>query len=217
MVTPNPASGMSHLHPHRADEDQVFQKYLDRAIVDIHELGDEIGACGHCDHDDVDQRVLGTGHPLADIMLVKWSPAPAELDEGVAFHGRAGEAIRRSVERLAVDALDLYGTNCIKCSTSPTPCMRERCPSWLLREIRIVEPKLLVVMGTESLDAVNGLEVPDASTLEPRSGAVQRWTHACEAIWCPDIDESLDRPASKQAFWRAFRVLGDWYAEKPPF
>lgn len=207
---------MSHLHPHRADEDQVFQKYLDRAIVDIHALGEEIGACGLCEHDE-DARVLGTGHPLADVMLVKWRPAGSELDEGVAFHGRSGEAIRRSVERLAIDPLDLYGTNCIKCATLPTDCMRERCPSWLLREVRIVEPKLLVVMGEPALDAVNGLGVPDSSRLQNRPGEVQRWTHACEAIWCPDIDESLDRPASKQAFWRAFRSLGDWYAEKPPF
>jgi uracil-DNA glycosylase family 4 len=207
---------MAHLHPHRSDDDQVFQKYLDRAIVDIHALGDEIGACGMCEHDH-DQRVLGTGHPLADVMLVKWRPASGELDEGVAFHGRSGDAIRRSVERLAIDPLDLYGTNCIKCATHPTPCMRDRCPGWLLREIRIVEPKLLVVMGTEPLDAINGLDVPDAAALSDAPGELQRWTHVCEALYCPDIDESLDRPASKQAFWRAFRSLGDWYAEKPPF
>lgn len=208
---------MAHLHPHRADHDQVFQKYLDRAIVDIHALGDDIAACGRCEHDASGLRVLGTGHPLADVMLVKWRPERAELDEGVAFHGRSGEAIRRSIERLAVDPLDLYGTNCIKCSSQPTTCMRERCPEWLLREIRIVEPKLLVVMGSDALDAVNELGVPDASRLEARAGEIQRWTHACDAAWCPDIDCSLDRPASKQAFWRAFRVVGEWYAEKPPF
>jgi uracil-DNA glycosylase family 4 len=208
---------MTHLHPHRSDDDQVFQKYLDRAIVDIHALGDEIGACGLCEHDEAARRVLGTGHPLADVMMVKWRPDEAELDSGVAFHGRAGEAIRRSVERLDVDPLDLYGTNCIKCATRPTDCMRARCPGWLLREIRIVEPKVLVVMGEPSLDAINGLGVPDAARLRDEPGTVQRWTHACDAIWCPDIDQSLDRPASKQEFWRAFRALGDWYAERPPF
>ena len=207
---------MTHLHPHRADDDQVFQKYLDRAIVDIHALGDEIGACGLCDHDR-ELRVLGTGHPLADVMLVKWRPEPAELSEGVAFHGRSGDAIRRSVERLDIDPLDLYGTNCIKCASEPTDCMRDRCPGWLLREIRIVEPKLLVVMGDAALASINDLAVQDAAPLRSTPGEIQRWTHACEAIWCPDIDESLDRPASKQAFWRAFRALGDWYAERPPF
>lgn len=208
---------MAHLHPNRADDDQVFQKYLDRAIVDIHALGDDIGACGLCEHDEHAARVLGTGHPLADVMLLKWTPTRAELEEGVAFHGRTGDAIRRSVERLAIDPLDLYGTNVVKCSPHPTDCMRQRCPEWLLREIRIVEPKLLVVMGSEPLDAVNALGVTDSAPIAPTPGVVQRWTHACEAIWCPDIDESLDRPASKQAFWRAFRILGDWYSEKPPF
>jgi uracil-DNA glycosylase family 4 len=213
---PNPA-WVSHLNPQASDDDQVAQRYLDRAIVDIHALADEIGACGRCDHDERDLRVLGTGHPMADIMLIKWAPGRDELDEGVAFNGRAGEAIRRSVERLAVDPLDLYGTNCIKCSTAPTPCMRERCPEWLLREIRIVGPRMLVIMGEEALGAVNGLHQPEATTIEARPGALQRWTHTCEAIWCPDIDQSLDRPASKQAFWRAFRTLGEWYADKPPW
>ena len=208
---------MAHLHPNRADDDQVFQKYLDRAITDIHALGDEIGACGLCEHDAAGLRALGTGHPLADIMLVKWSATRGELDQGVAFHGRAGEAMRASAERLAIDPLDLYGTNCIKCASQPTDCMRDRCPEWLLREIRIVEPKLLVVMGAPAIDAINALEVQGAGRLEARPGEVQRWTHACEAVWCPDIDDSLERPASKQAFWRAFRVVGEWYAEKPPF
>lgn len=208
--------GMAHLHPHRTDDDQVFQKYLDRAIVNIHALGHEIESCGLCEHDHA-MRALGTGHPLADVMLVKWAPRADELDHGVAFHGRAGDAVRLSVERLAVDPLDLYGTNCIKCSSVPTPCMRDRCPGWLLRELRIVEPKLLVVMGEPALAAINALPLDDTDALRAEPGHVQRWNHACEAIWCPDIDESLDRPASKRAFWSAFRALGDWYADKPPF
>jgi uracil-DNA glycosylase family 4 len=208
---------MAHLNPHGAEHDQIFQRYLDRAITHIHALATDIESCGLCDHDDVSTRVLGTGHPLADIMLIKWAPTERELDEGVAFHGRAGDAIRASVERLAVDPLDLYGTNCMKCSAEPTACMLERCPQWLLREIRIVEPRLLVIMGDDALAAVNGLGHDGASELRREPGAIQRWTHTCEAVWCPDIDDSLDRPASKQAFWRAFRTVGSWYADKPPF
>lgn len=207
---------MAHLHPHRGEDDQVFQKYLDRAITDIHVLGDEIEACGLCDHDG-DRRVLGTGHPLADVMLLKWKPTMEELDEGVAFHGRTGEAIRASMARLAVDPLDLYGTVCIKCSAQPTPCMRDRCPEWLLREIRIVEPRMIVVLGHEALATLNGLDVQGAERVDALPGDVQTWTHACDVLWCPDIDEALDRPASKQAFWRALRSLGDWYSDKPPF
>ncbi len=33
----------------------------------------------------------------------------------------------------------------------------------------------------------------------------------------PNIDDSLDEEAAKRAFWSAFRVLGEWYAELPPY
>jgi hypothetical protein len=33
----------------------------------------------------------------------------------------------------------------------------------------------------------------------------------------PDIDSALDEQQAKQEFWRAFRPLGDWYAQQPPY
>jgi uracil-DNA glycosylase family 4 len=208
---------MAHLHPHRGDDDQIFQKYLDKAIAEINALADEMEACTLCDHEPGFRPVLGTGHPLADVFLLKFRPRPSELEQGVAFYGRAGEAILKSTQRLLVDPLDIYGSNCIKCSGSPDSCALRNCPSWLRTEIGIVSPRMLVVMGREALEVVNGMGLDDASVIEPTPGSVQRWTHTCEALWCPDIDDSLDGPASKQAFWDAFRQLGGWYAARPPW
>ena len=58
--------------------------------------------------------VVGSGHPLADMMLLKYGPQAAEVQEGVAFYGRAGQAILKSLQRLNVDPLAVYGTNCLK-------------------------------------------------------------------------------------------------------
>src|ERR671929_220093 len=58
--------------------------------------------------------VVGSGHPLADVMLLKYRPQPSEVQEGVAFFGRAGEAILKSLRRLHVDPMSVYGTNCVK-------------------------------------------------------------------------------------------------------
>jgi hypothetical protein len=33
----------------------------------------------------------------------------------------------------------------------------------------------------------------------------------------PDIDEALDEQRAKQDFWSAFRPLGDWYEQQPPY
>lgn len=208
---------MSHLHPHRSDEDQIFQKYLDKAIAEINDLTERMRTCGLCDHDVDFAPVLGTGHPLADVFMLKYSPRPSELSEGVAFFGAAGDAILASVRRLDVNPLDIYGTNCIKCTTAPTACQQEQCPTWLRTEIGVVEPKLLVVMGEPALDVVNSLGMEDASQLAAEPGAIQRWTHACDAVWCPDIDDSLAHPGAKRDFWRAFRMVGEWYADRPPW
>ena len=46
---------------------------------------------------------------------------------------------------------------------------------------------------------------------------MQRLTPTIEALYVPDIDASLDAEEPKREFWRAFRVLGDWYADLPPY
>ena len=61
--------------------------------------------------------VLGSGHPLGDIFLLKHRPTQSEIHEGVAFFGRAGQALLKSLQRLSVDPLAVYGTNCLKFGT----------------------------------------------------------------------------------------------------
>ena len=72
-------------------------------------------------------------------------------------------------------------------------------------------------MGTPALETLNRLELPLAARLEPRLGEVQRFTPTIDALFVPDIDASLDEQQAKQDFWKAFRLLGDWYSEQPPY
>ena len=73
-------------------------------------------------------------------------------------------------------------------------------------------------MGDDALDTLNDLDVPLARTVEPDAGGDPA-AHAVDrrARTCPNIDDSLDEEAAKRAFWSAFRVLGEWYAELPPY
>jgi hypothetical protein len=48
-------------------------------------------------------------------------------------------------------------------------------------------------------------------------GEIQRLTPAVEALTVPDIDRSLDDEDAKRGFWSAFRALGEWYADFPPY
>jgi uracil-DNA glycosylase family 4 len=196
--------------------DEIQDAYLRRAIAEIGALNDDIVACARCRPDDV-LPVMSSGSPQAEIMLVKWSASLAERQEGVAFFGRAGTAILKSVQRLGMDPLDLYGTLCVKCTHQAPERAAEVCPPWLVRELQIVLPKLVVPMGERALEALNGLGFPLSEPLRPEPGVVQRFTPTIEAIYVPDIDESLDEQGAKRAFWAAFRAVGDWYEAQPPY
>ena len=80
-----------------------------------------------------------------------------------------------------------------------------------------MQPKIVVVMGGDALATLNEMAVPLARELEPALGVVQPFTPSIEALYVPNIDDALDEEAAKRAFWRAFRVLGDWYADLPPY
>jgi len=196
--------------------EDIQDAYQRRAIAEIAALNDEITTCERC-HPDVELPVMSSGSPQAEIMLVKWSASLAERQEGVAFFGRAGTAILKSVQRLGIDPLMLYGTLCVKCTHLEPADAARLCPAWLARELQIVQPKLVVPMGEPVVDAINGLDHPLAEPLRAEPGVVQRWTPATEALYVPDIDASLDEQSAKRAFWEAFRAIGDWHQAQPPY
>ena len=190
--------------------DEIYDRYLQKAIAEINDLGDEIARAAG-EHV---ATVLGSGHPLADVFLLKYSPQESEFLEGVAFYGRAGQAILKSLQRLRVDPLAVYGTNCLKLAGAE-PDTRAR--QWLTRELHIVQPKLVVVMGEHALEFVNTIRFPLSVELEDVTGEIRQFTPTVSALHVPDIDASLDEQSAKTAFWNAFKVLGTWWAELPPY
>jgi uracil-DNA glycosylase family 4 len=196
--------------PPAVPTDEIYERYLRKAISEINELGDELARAG----DELHVPVLGSGHPLADILLLKHAPQPSEIQEGVAFFGRAGQAILKSLQRLHVDPLAVYGTNCLKFGTEDPA----DAAGWLTRELHIVQPKLVVVMGERSVAFLNDLGFPLSDRVDPQiAGVVQRFTPTIGALVTPDIDDSLDDQAAKTRFWNAFKALGPWWAEQPPY
>jgi uracil-DNA glycosylase len=197
-------------------DDEIREKYLERAIRELNTLTRELQSCPHCPRGNL-MPVLGSGHPQADIMLLKHSPVPSEIEEGVAFYGRAGGALMKSLKRLQIDPLSVYGTLCAKCPLSDPSLADPACVGRVVEEIAIVSPKIIVAMGPDALAALGEMQIPLARALQPRVGDIQQLTPMIDALYVPDIDASLDEEAAKREFWSAFRVLGEWYAAQPPY
>jgi uracil-DNA glycosylase len=189
--------------------DEIYERYLQKAIAEINELGDEIGRAGDEQH----VPVLGSGHPLADVFLLKYEPQPSEVQEGVAFYGRAGQALLKSLQRLRVDPMAVYGTNCLKLAGQDP----EEAKPWLTRELHIVQPKLLVAMGERTVEFLNALAFPLADELAADAEGLQRFTGTIAALVVPDIDAALDEAPAKTAFWNAFKAVGPWWSELHPY
>jgi uracil-DNA glycosylase family 4 len=199
-----------------ATDDEIREKYLERAIRELNRLTHDLQECPYCPRGSL-MPVLGSGHPQADIFLLKHAPTTSEVEEGVAFYGRSGSALMKSFKRLGIDPLAVYGTLCVKCPIADLDQAAEECIGRLVEEVAVVQPRIVVVMGERALAVLNRLELPLASPLEPRLGEIQRLTPTIEALYVPDIDASLDEQTAKQAFWRALRPLGEWYADQPPY
>ena len=199
-----------------ATDDEIREKYLERAIRELNGLTRELQACDLCPRAKL-APVLASGHPQADIFLLKQAPSASEVHEGVAFYGRSGQAVLKSLGRLGIDPLVVYGTLAIKCPVADPTLSASQCRARLLTELAIVGPRIVVVMGGGALAVLNELEVPLARPVEPRAGVVQTLTPSCDALFVPDLDAAFDDEGAKRAFWRAFRSLGDWYADLPPY
>ncbi len=199
-----------------ATDDEIREKYLERAIRELNAFARRLGECDHCPRGQL-MPVLGSGHPQADVFMVKYSARPSEVEEGVAFYGRTGNALMKSLKRLSIDPLAVYGTLCVKCPVADPALADPACVSRLIEELAIVQPKIMVVMGVEALAVINELGIPLGRPLIAAPGEVQQFTPAIEALFVPNIDDALDEETAKREFWGAFRVLGQWWADLPPY
>jgi uracil-DNA glycosylase family 4 len=197
-------------------DDEIREKYLERAIRELNALTRDLQGCNHCPRGNL-MPVLGSGHPQADVFLLKFAPMMSEVEEGVAFYGRAGTALMKSFKRLGIDPLAVYGTLCVKCPVGDGSLADPGCVARVVEELAIVQPRIVVVMGEDALTVLNDLDIPLSKPVQATPAMVQQLTPSIDCLYVPNIDEALDEEAPKRAFWRAFKVLGEWYADLPPY
>jgi uracil-DNA glycosylase len=116
------------------------------------------------------QAVCGEGRAKASVMLVGEQPGDQEDLTGKPFVGPAGRVLDEALEKAGVDRKDVYVTNAVKhFSWEPrgkrrmhkTPAQQEvaACLDWLLGEIRLITPRLIVCLGGTALRALLGPKV----------------------------------------------------------
>lgn len=115
-------------------------------------IRDELGDCTRCKlSGGRKQIVYGVGNPNAKLMFVGEAPGADEDAKGEPFVGRAGQLLNKIIEAIGMKREDVFIGNINRCrppgNRTPTLPEAHTCRPFLLREIAVVRPKIIVVMG----------------------------------------------------------------------
>ena len=122
----------------------------------IEEIRLDIGNCTRCPlHEGRTKIVHSTGNLEADLMFVGEAPGADEDASGLPFVGRAGQLLTKIIESIGMKREDVFIGNINRCrppgNRQPTLPEAHTCRPFLMREIAVVRPKIIVVMGNTAM------------------------------------------------------------------
>nr|WP_236584232.1 MULTISPECIES: uracil-DNA glycosylase [unclassified Nitratiruptor] len=122
--------------------------------------------CHLCDLSKTRKNVVfGEGNPHAKLMFIGEGPGATEDETGRPFVGRAGQLLTKMIENvLEIPRSEVYIANIVKCrppnNRVPTPQEAQTCIPYLFKQIEIIDPEILVALGTTSYRWLTGDNTP---------------------------------------------------------
>jgi len=128
---------------------ESVDKVKDDTLLKIRE---DIGDCTRCKlHKGRHKIVFGDGNPTAELVFIGEGPGADEDLQGLPFVGRAGKLLTQMIEAMGLQRKDVYICNVVKCrppeNRAPEPDEVTTCSPYLLRQIDVIQPKVIVCLG----------------------------------------------------------------------
>jgi uracil-DNA glycosylase len=129
-------------------------------------IREHLGDCTRCKLAGLGRKqiVYGVGNPNADLMFVGEAPGADEDIQGEPFVGRAGQLLTKIIEAMGYTRKDVYIANVLKCrppgNRNPEPDEVASCQPFLFRQIDVVQPKVMVALGTFAAQALLNTKDP---------------------------------------------------------
>src|SRR5215470_10014472 len=132
-------------------------------------LRHQVAACERCPQlvSSRTQTVFGVGNPDAELMFIGEAPGADEDRQGEPFVGRAGQLLTRIIKAMGFAREDVYIANILKCrpdmpagsfgNRAPTPPEMQMCRPYLVEQIEIIQPKVLVALGAVAVEGLLGM------------------------------------------------------------
>jgi uracil-DNA glycosylase family 4 len=163
--------GYTDLYPQAAKVDPALSLPADPPAVstsgngDLDALAAAVEGCTRCRLAQGRQKVVfGSGNPEADLMFIGEGPGAEEDRQGLPFVGAAGELLTKIIQAMDLRRDDVYIANVVKCrppgNRDPQPDEVAACRGYLERQIELVRPRLLVILGRVAAQTLLGNESP---------------------------------------------------------
>ena len=137
--------------------------------VRLNVVRERVRVCTKCAHLACSrtQTVFGIGNPDADLMFIGEAPGVDEDQQGEPFVGRAGQLLTKILKAMNFAREDVYIANILKCrpdtpsggfgNRAPTPTEMQTCRPYLVEQIEIIEPKVVVALGAAAVEGLLGI------------------------------------------------------------
>ncbi len=147
--------------------------------------------------------VFGSGHADADLMFVGEAPGANEDKQGLPFVGQAGKLLDQLLGEIGMERGDVFIVNTLKCrppgNRDPQPEEIDACQDYLLRQVELVEPRVVCTLGNFStkllradLTGITRLHgQPELRTIGPRAVRLYPLFHPAAALYTPRMLETL--------------------------
>ncbi|MEO0854709.1 MAG: uracil-DNA glycosylase [Cyanobacteria bacterium J06648_11] len=119
--------------------------------------------CGVCQRCELQlgrtNAVIQRGNPAAKLMIIGEGPGQNEDEAGVPFVGKSGQLLDKILQSVRFDVrTDVYICNVVKCrppgNRTPTPQEMSACQPYLLEQIRLTDPKIILLTGATAVRAI---------------------------------------------------------------
>jgi uracil-DNA glycosylase len=170
------------------------------------------------------QIVFGTGDPHAELMFVGEGPGADEDAQGLPFVGRAGQLLNNMISAMGLKREQVYIANIVKCrppgNRTPERDECDTCSPFLMRQINVIRPKVLVALGATAAKNLLGMNDSMASMrgrfydFSPPSDGGEPFQCKLAVTYHPAF--LLRDPRQKKEAWKDLQMVMKYLGLKPP-